>query len=41
MWQDLTEIDEIFNRHNYDTTNIITNMFHQFKLKIAFKQYGI
>jgi hypothetical protein len=41
MWQDLTEIDEIFNRHDYDTTNIITNMFHQFKLKIAFKQYGV
>lgn len=40
MWQNITEIDEVFTKHNYNTNNIINSTFHQFKLKIAFKRYG-
>lgn len=40
MRQKLSEIDEIFEKHNYDTHNIIANTFKKFKLTFAFKKYG-
>lgn len=41
MRQTVNEIDEIFNNHNYDTSNIISKMLERFKLKSAFSKYGV